>query len=170
MPIETVDTEVKKRSKKEPKDAPLEPVVPPGNDLDAAEKTLTSMYTEPQCTISRMTFSLECTIPSGEFGNLKPKIEITYDVPEDAIPPNEVEQLDMMREQIALFIFPLVEAQTAGINVKAMALNENETKAKLEIAATYSTSSPLFNWLKTFNRPLAGKLLSNRINYYKDTP
>jgi hypothetical protein len=164
MAIEAVETEVKKRTKKDVPTVAAEP----GQEMQAAERTLAAMYTEPQCTISRMTFSLDVTIPTGNYENLRPKIEITYDVPEGAIPPNEVEQLDILREQVSLFIFPLVEAQTAAINVKAMATQESEMKAKLEMAATWSASSPLFNWLKTFNRPLAGKLLSNRINYYKD--
>jgi len=91
MPIDTVKKGVNKLKTKDVTpmdDATEDVVISKVSDLEAAERVLAAMHTTPQPIISRMTFSLACTIPTGNYENLTPKIEIEYIVPEGAVPPN----------------------------------------------------------------------------------
>lgn len=144
----------------------------PDSGIEQAERILTKMHVTPQPYVSRALYKMAVTIPTGNYENLTPSVEIEYVVPEGAIPPDHLDVLDDLRLNIAAGVLPLVQQQTNGVSNEVISsiLHKagDEERAKREIAATFMTAAPTFKWLSTFDRASARRLVTNRIASLKD--
>lgn len=115
--------------------------------------------------ISRVTFKMGATIPTGDYANLTPSIEITYDVPEGAASPTYTTVLDELRQSIVDAVYPMIINQTSKIHltIKMMQSSDNE---QLTIRTAFS-ASPLFLWLSTIDPVSAAMIVEQRLEAYE---
>lgn len=119
----------------------------------------------PQPYVSRMTFRLGATIPTGDYANLSPSIEITYDLPEGATPPQSTAVLDELRGSLVDSVYPMIIEQTNKIHltVKMMQSSDNEQ----ETIRKALSASPLFSWLSTIDPVSASMIVGHRLEAYE---
>lgn len=188
MAIKKVQNELEKNTPPEPTAAPATVAEAPAQQEDKtdpapqsatdraeeqAERVLMAMHTTPQPYLTRCTFKLSATIPTGDYQNLTPQIEVEYVVPEGAMPPDNIDVMNSLSMDIAAFVVPQATQQTNIINTRtvyeaALKAGKTEDLIVLDIAAAFSAGSPLFRWLTTFDRPAARRIVRARINSYKD--
>lgn len=179
MAIKQVDEAVNGKRKKAAEtvlevDTPAAPSTPDKSDtspaLDAAETVLAKMHEQPHPYVTRCTYRMTTTIPTGNYENIVPQVEVEYLVPEGAIAPDNVDVLDGLRRDIAMMMLPRVEEQTNMVQIVSILkdMSKSEEQKKNEVAAAFVAGSALFRWLSTFDRNSARLVLTRRLNMYKD--
>jgi len=174
MAIQRVKKEIEKSADPvlKPDDQPA-PAAPDKSDnphLDAAEKVLAKMHESPQPYVTRVSYRMTTTIPTGNYENIVPQVEVEYLVPEGATAPDNVSVLDALRADIAMMMLPRVEEQTNLVQILPILkdMSKGEEQKKNEVAAAFVAGSALFRWLSTFDRNSARLVLTHRLNMYKD--
>lgn len=114
----------------------------------------------PTWKVSQLTFRVSATIPTGNYENIQPMIEIVIDVPEGANPPNNDVMVASLQHQLALGVIPSILQITSLINIVPYLKDADPTKA---VSLAYLNACPPFKWLSTVDRDLARSIVIDAI-------
>jgi len=115
----------------------------------------------PVWGVSQLTFRVSATIPTGNYENIQPMIEMVIDVPEGATPPNNDVMVASLQHQLALGVIPSILQITSLINITPYLKDADPTKA---VSLAYLNACPPFKWLSTVDRDLARSVVIDAIN------
>lgn len=130
------------------------------NDTPAASDPLAP--TQAQAVVTRKVFKMSATIPTGSYENLSPSVEIEYAIPDGATPPDNIQVLIDLMQDLGHMIYPIAFGQTKALPIDAAMKSPNPQVA---ISKVYM-ASPVFKWLATTNREIALSLVQDRAHMH----
>jgi len=123
-------------------------------------------------TITQITFRMGATVPTGDYQNIQPMIEMIVNIPDGATPPDNAQMMERLQHEMALGVLPSIQMITETIDLEPFVTAKiNDLKAPSNIKAVsvaYAAACPMFKWLSMVDRALARQFVVDAIQAYID--